>query len=53
MQVTLIGDGRREDKVIAGDKLSNIDALIEIGKDLPTPSHIKCSIGVLEKKLSE
>ena len=53
MQVTVAGDGKNADKVIAGDKLSDIDALLKIGKELPIPSHVKDSIHSLKSKLSE
>ena len=48
----MIGDGRSVDVVVAGDKLSNVDELIRIGRGLPLPSSIRHSRDTLAKKVS-
>lgn len=46
-----MGDGRAEDVVVAGDKLSNVDALLKIGSELPLPSSISHSRDALAHKV--
>ena len=40
-QVSVIGDGRCGERIVAGDRLSNADALAQIGSQLPLPSGIR------------
>ena len=47
-----MGDGKAEDVVVAGDKLSNVDALLKIGNELPLPLSISHSKGALARKVS-
>ena len=39
-QVTIVGDGKLDEVIIAGDKLSSYEALMKIGSELPVPSRI-------------
>ena len=47
-----MGDGRADDIVVAGDKLSNVDALLKIGSELPLPSSVSRSRDALAHKVS-
>ena len=47
-----MGDGRAEDVVVAGDKLSNVDALLKIGSELPLPLSVSHSRDALAHKVS-
>ena len=47
-----MGDGRTEGVVVAGDKLSNVDALLEIGGELPVPSSVSRSRDALAKRVN-
>ena len=51
-KVSVMGDGRAEDVVVAGDKLSNVDALLKIGSELPLPSSVSHSRDALAHKVS-
>ena len=51
-QVVVIGDGKMEDVVVAGDKLSNVDALLKIGDELPLPSSVGRSKDALAQRVS-
>ncbi len=48
----MVGDGLADDVVVAGDKLSNVDALLKIGSELPFPSSISHSRDALARKVS-
>jgi hypothetical protein len=52
-EVKLLGDGTQEPLVIAGDKLYNYDAILELGKTFKIANCIKESKDVLSKKLYE
>ena len=52
LQVLVMGDGQTKEIVVAGDKLSNIDVLLEIGDELPVPSSVSRSRDVLAKKVN-
>lgn len=52
LQVSVLGDGRAEDVIVAGDKLSNVDALLKIGGELPLPSSVSHSKDALAQKVS-
>ena len=47
-----MGDGQTEGIVVAGDKLSSVDALLEIGGELPLPSSVSHSRDALAKKVN-
>ena len=49
----MIGDGNYEAVTIAGDRLRNIDKLVEIGTNVPLPSAIKNTKDILSKKVFE
>ena len=51
-QVSVMGDGRAEDVVVAGDKLSSVDALLKIGSELSLPTSISHSQNALAQKVS-
>lgn len=48
-----MGDGTQEPLIIAGDKLYNYDAILELGKTFKIANCIKESKEVLSKKLYE
>ncbi|XP_046374284.1 circularly permutated Ras protein 1-like isoform X1 [Haliotis rufescens] len=50
-EVTVIGDGTEEETSVAGDKLTNREALVKLGKDLNTPKSIKETRKCLGDKL--
>eukprot|EP00029_Vermamoeba_vermiformis_P006511 TRINITY_DN2572_c1_g1_i2.p1 TRINITY_DN2572_c1_g1~~TRINITY_DN2572_c1_g1_i2.p1 ORF type:complete len:687 (-),score=231.37 TRINITY_DN2572_c1_g1_i2:56-2116(-) len=52
-EVKLLGDGTQEPLIIAGDKLYNYDAILELGKTFKIANCIKESKEVLSKKLYE
>jgi len=52
-EVKLLGDGTQEPLIIAGDKLYNHDAILELGKTFKIVNCIKESKEVLSKKLYE
>ena len=49
--VTVMGDGRMVPVTIAGDKLSNSKAVIDIGKEIPLPSTVRETQKALSKKI--
>ena len=49
----MIGDGRGEEVVVAGDKLSNIDRLTAIAGSLGLPTNVHQSNRGLSKKIFE
>ena len=49
----MIGDGNYEAVTVAGDRLRNIDKLVEIGTNVPLPSAIKNTKDILSKKVFE
>ena len=51
LQVTIIGDGRCQTLTMAGDKLSNTDALVKVGEEVPMPAAIKDTRKVLSEKV--
>ncbi|XP_067676660.1 circularly permutated Ras protein 1-like [Haliotis asinina] len=50
-EVTVIGDGTEEETSVAGDKLTNREVLVKLGKDLNTPKPIKDTRKSLGDKL--
>ena len=50
MKVRVIGDGNYEAVTVAGDRLRNMDKLVEIGTNVPLPSAIKNTKDSLSKK---
>ena len=49
----MIGDGNYEAVTVAGDRLRNMDKLVEIGTNVPLPSAIKKAKDILSKKVFE
>ena len=49
----MIGDGRSEEEVVAGDKLSNMDRLMAIAGSLSLPTNVRRSNRGLSKKVFE
>ena len=49
--MTVIGDGRSQTLTMAGDKLSNTDALVKVGEEVPMPAPIKDTIKALSEKV--
>ena len=49
IQVTVVGDGRAQEVVVAGDRLTHYDALVSIGEKLSLPLPIR----QIRKKLSK
>ncbi|XP_046583394.1 circularly permutated Ras protein 1-like [Haliotis rubra] len=50
-EVTVIGDGTEEETSVVGDKLTNREVLVKLGKDLNTPKSIKETRKCLGDKL--
>ena len=53
MKVRVIGDGNYEAITVAGDRLRDMDKLVEIGTNVPLPSAIKNTKDSLSKKVFE
>ena len=53
MKVRVIGDGNYEAVTVAGDRLRDMDKLVEIGTNVPLPSAIKNTKDSLSKKVFE
>ena len=49
--MTVVGDGRVQEVVVAGDRLINYDALVSIGEKLSLPSPINQTRKILSKKI--
>jgi hypothetical protein len=49
--VTIIGDGRMNPVTIAGDKLSNTQAIIDVGREVVLPASIRETQKALSKKV--
>ena len=50
IQVTVVGDGRAQEVVVAGDRLIKYDALVSIGEKLSLPLPIRQTREKLSKK---
>ena len=51
IQVTVVGDGRAQEVVVAGDRLTHYDALVTIGEELSLPSPIRQTRKKLSKRI--
>ena len=51
IQVTVVGDGRAPEVVVAGDRLTDYDALLTIGKELPLPAPVRQTRKKLSKRI--
>ena len=51
IKVTVVGDSRRQEVVVAGDRLTDYDALITIGEELSLPSPIRRTRQELLKRI--
>lgn len=51
MQVKIVGVGTEDEVVIAGDKLNNREALLEIGNKASKPGAVKDVVATLSEKL--
>ena len=49
----MIGDGKCEPVTISGDRLRNMDKLVEIGTNVPLPSAVENTKDNLSKKVFE
>ena len=48
----VVGDGRMTTVTIAGDKLSNSEALVQVAGELPMPAAVRDTHKPLAKKVS-
>ena len=53
MKVIVIGDGKGESLTVAGDRLRDMDELVEIGTKISLPSAVKDTRENLSKKIFE
>lgn len=53
MKVIVIADGKGESLTVAGDRLRDMDELVEIGTKIPLPSAVKDTRENLSKKIFE
>ena len=49
--MTVVGDGKAQEVVVAGDRLTDYDALLTIGKELPLPSPVRQTRKELSKRI--
>ena len=49
----MIGDGKCDAVTVAGDRLRDMDKLVEIGTNVPLPSAVKNTKDSLSKKVFE
>ena len=49
----MIGDGKGETVVVAGDRLRDMNELVKIGTKIPLPSAVKYTKDNLSKKVFE
>ena len=51
IQVTVVGDGRAQEVIVAGDRLLDYNALVTIGEELSLPPTIRQTRKGLSKKI--
>ena len=50
-QVTIVGNGRAQEVVVAGDRLTDYDALVTIAGELSLPSPVRQTRSELSKRI--
>ena len=51
IQVTVVGNARAQEVVVAGDRLTDYDTLVTIGKELSLPPPVRQTRKELSKKI--
>ena len=51
IQVAVVGDGRAQEVIVAGDRLTDYNALVSIGEKLSLPSPIRQTRKELSKRI--